>query len=80
MRAQKKLLLNEFVQAEVEQSDWLRITHGELGRTVTSGDTVLMRPDGSTAFDTPQHAFRVLAGAGIRCAVIEWDGLDALTE
>lgn len=35
---------------------------------------------GDTDFDTPQQAFRILAGAGIRCAVVEWDGLDALTE
>ena len=43
-------------------------------------DCVLMRPDGRTSFDTPQQAFRVLAGVGIRSAIIEWDGLEALTE
>ena len=37
-------------------------------------------PDGRTSFDTPQQAFRVLAGVGIRSAIIEWDGLDAITE
>lgn len=80
MRVKNKLLLNTFVQAEAVNPDMLRITHGEHGWTVASGDTVLMRPSGSTSFETPQQAFRVLAGVGIRCAVIEWDGLDTLTE
>lgn len=80
MKVKNKLLLDAFVQAEASTPDMLRITHGEHGWSVSSGDAVLMRLSGSTDFDTPQQAFRVLAGAGIRCAVVEWDGLDALTE
>lgn len=75
-----KLLLAAFVKAESVTPDMLRITHQEAGWCVSSGETLLMRPNGSTHFDTPQQAFRVLAGAGIRCAVIEWDGLDPFTE
>lgn len=80
MKVKSKLLLDAFAQAEALNTDWPRITHGEHGWSVSSGDVVLMRPSGSTNFDTPQQAFRILAGAGIRSAVVEWDGLDALTE
>ncbi|MBB2778566.1 UNVERIFIED_ORG: hypothetical protein HNP28_003917 [Comamonas terrigena] len=80
MPSPKKLLLNAFVELEAESIDRPRITHGEKGWSVTVTDCVLMRPDGRTSFDTPQQAFRVLAGAGIRSAIIEWDGLDAITE
>ena len=80
MPSPKKLLLNAFVELEAESIDRPRITHGETGWSVTGTDCVLMRPDGRTTFDTPQQAFRVLAGAGIRSAIIEWDGLDAITE
>ncbi len=78
MANERKLHLKEFVQAA--SPDTLRVTHDDPGWFVSSGDAVLMRPTGSTFFDTPQQVFRVLAGAGIRCAVIEWDGLDAITE
>lgn len=80
MQIQKKLLLNAFVQAEAVTPDTLRVTYGEDGWTVMGGDTVLMRPGGSTSFDGPEQALRVLASAGIRCAVIEWDGLEAHVE
>ncbi len=80
MPVKKKLLLEAFANSEAVSPDMLRILHGEHGWSVSSGDVVLMRPNGSTTFDTPQQAFRVLAGAGIRCAVVEWDGLDAFTE
>lgn len=80
MPSPKKLPLNAFVELEAESIDRPRITHGEKGWSVTGTDCVLMRPDGRTTFDTPQQAFRVLAGAGIRSAIIEWDGLDAITE
>lgn len=80
MPVKQKLLLHAFAQADAANPDTLRILHGEKGWSVSSGETVLMRPNGSTAFDTPQQAFRVLASVGIRCAVVEWDGLDALTE
>lgn len=80
MPEKKKLLLGAFARSEAVSPDMLRILHGERGWSVRSGDVVLMRPNGSTSFDTPQQAFRVLAGVGIRCAVVEWDGLDALTE
>lgn len=78
MAPKNKLLLNAFVKSA--SPDTLRVMHDDDGWLVSSGNAVLMRPSGSTYFDTPQQAFRVLAGAGIRCAVIEWDGLDALTE
>jgi len=58
-----KLLLAAFVKAENVSPDMLRITHEEAGWCVSSGNTLLMRPSGSTHFDTPQQAFRVLAGA-----------------
>jgi len=74
----KKLLLKAFVQAA--DPDTLRILHLESGWSVTSDDALLMRPNGRSSFDTPEQALRVLAGVGIRCAVIEWDGLDAITE
>lgn len=80
MKVKNKRLLDAFVQAEASSSDHLLITHGEHGWSVSGSDAVLMRPSGSTIFDTPQQAFRVLAGAGIRSAVVEWDGLDAFTE
>lgn len=80
MSPPKKLLLNAFVELEAQNAERPRITHGESGWSVAGADCVLMRPDGSTSFDTPQQAFRVLAGVGIRSAIIEWDGLDAITE
>ncbi len=80
MSSPKKLLLNAFVELDAQSSDWPRITHGENGWSVAGTNCVLMRPDGRTSFDTPQQAFRVLAGVGIRSAIIEWDGLDAITE
>lgn len=76
----KKLLLKAFVELEAQSTDRPRINHGESGWTVSGTDCVLMRPDGRTSFETPQQAFRVLAGVGIRSAIIEWDGLDAITE
>lgn len=86
MRAQKKLLLNQFLDAYLQSKsdNCIRVLHLECGWTVACGDavldTVLMRPCGSTVFDTPEQALRVLAGVGVRRAVIEWDGLDALAE
>lgn len=78
MRPPKKQLLHEFIAAA--NSDDLRIRHEAAGWVVRCGDAVLLRPSETTAFDTPLQAFRVLAGVGIRCALIEWDGLDALHE
>ncbi|WP_304350841.1 hypothetical protein [Comamonas testosteroni] len=80
MPSPKKLLLKAFVEQEADNTDRPLITHGESGWSVAGTDCVLMRPDGRTSFDTPQQAFRVLAGVGIRSAIIEWDGLDAITE
>ena len=80
MKSPKKLLLKAFVELEAQSTDRPRITHGDSGWSVSGTDCVLMRPDGRTTFDTPQQAFRVLAGVGIRSAVIEWDGLAPLTE
>ena len=80
MTSPKKLLLKAFVELEAQSTDRPRITHGDSGWSVSGTDCVLMRPDGRTTFDTPQQAFRVLAGVGIRSAVIEWDGLPPLTE
>ena len=75
-----KLMLEAFTTAEASNPDRVRITHGENGWSVNGNNSLLMRPNGSTTFDTPLQAFRVLAGAGIRSAVIEWDGIDAITE
>lgn len=75
-----KLMLDAFSTAEASNPDRVLITHGENGWSVSGSNTLLMRPNGSTTFDTPLQAFRVLAGAGIRSAVIEWDGVDAITE
>ena len=80
MTSPKKLLLKAFVELEAQSTDRPRITHGDSGWSVSGTDCVLMRPDGRTTFDTPQQAFRVLAGVGIRSAVIDWDGLAPLTE
>ena len=80
MTSPKKLLLKAFVELAAQSTDRPRITHGDSGWSVSGTDCVLMRPDGRTTFDTPQQAFRVLAGVGIRSAVIEWDGLAPLTE
>ena len=80
MKTPIKLMLDAFSAAEASNPDRLRITHGEKGWSVSGDNTLLMRPNGSTVFDTPLQAFRVLAGAGIRSAVIEWDGLDPLKE
>lgn len=80
MTPKTKLLLKAFVNAEDVSPDSLRIVHGQSGWIVTAGDRILMRPSGSTSFDTPLQAFRVLAGVGIRSAQIEWDGLDPLIE
>ena len=80
MSSPKKILLKLFAELEAQSPDRPLITHGENGWRVTGTDCVLMRPDGRTNFDTPQQAFRVLAGVGIRSAIIEWDGLDAITE
>ena len=86
MQFKRKLLLNAFVDAHVRSKNqgYIRVLHLEHGWTVACGDTsldtVLMRPGGSTSFDGPEQALRVLASAGIRCAVIEWDGLEAHVE
>ncbi len=80
MRSPKKLLLKAFAELEAQSTDRPRITHDENGWSVAGTDCVLMRPDGRTSFDTPQQAFRVLAGVGIRSAIIEWDGLDSASE
>lgn len=80
MSSPKKLLLKAFAELEAQSTERPRITHGENGWSVAGLDCVLVRPDGRTSFDTPQQAFRVLAGVGIRSAVIEWDGLNAITE
>ena len=80
MSSPKKLLLKAFVELEAQNTERPRITHCEKGWSVTGTDCVLMRPDGRTSFDTPQQAFRVLAAVGIRSAILEWDGLDAITE
>lgn len=80
MSSPKKLLLDAFAELEAQSSERIRITHGEKGWSVAGTNCVLLRPDGRTSFDTPLQAFRVLAGVGIRSAVIEWDGLDAITE
>lgn len=78
--APKKLLLNAFAALEAQSTERPMISLGENGWSVTGPDCVLMRPGGCTSFDTPLQAFRVLAGVGIRSAIIEWDGLDAITE
>lgn len=80
MSTPKKLLLKEFVELEARSTERPLITLGESGWSVAGTNCVLMRPDGRTCFDTPQQAFQVLAGVGIRSAIIEWDGLDAITE
>lgn len=73
MTSDTKLTLAAFVQ--VASPDTLRIIHRDTAWWVRSGDVVLQRPCGSTAFSSISEVFEVLAGVGIRCAVVEWDGV-----
>lgn len=74
----KKIQLNAFVK--VATPDRLRISHADGGWCVRSGEYVLMRPCGSAVFSSINETFGVLASAGIRCAVVEWDGVHAVTD
>ena len=78
IKSEKKLQLNAFVK--VATPDKLRVSHADGGWWVRSGEHVLMRPCGSTAFSSINETFGVLASAGIRCAVVEWDGVHAVTD
>ena len=73
MGADRKLKLDAFVRAA--SPDKLRILHRDTAWWVRCGDVVLMRPCGSTAFSSVNEVFEVLAGVGIRCATVEWDGV-----
>ena len=67
------LSINDFVQAASMED--LRVLHRDTAWWARSGKFVLMRPDGSTSFSSINQLLEVLAGVGIRCARVEWDGL-----
>jgi hypothetical protein len=67
------LSLHDFVRAF--EPEMLRILHRDTAWWVRSGKHVLRRPCGSTAFSSVEEAMGVLAGVGIRCALVEWDGM-----
>lgn len=70
----KKLTLQEFVSQA--SPDDCRIFHVGDGRwEVRCQAGVLAPPNGKTGFDDLIHLLSVLASVGIRCTVIEWDGL-----
>ena len=73
-----KLALRDFVRAADPSK--LRIIHRDTAWWVRSGDNVLQRPCGSTAFSSLDEALGVLASAGIRCALVEWDGIHPIED
>lgn len=73
--SKQSLELEAFVRAA--SPDTLRILHCDGAWSARSGPNVLLRPDGSTRFTDLVELLGVLASVGIRCTVIEWDGLEA---
>lgn len=72
----KKLTLQEFV-SQASPGD-CRIFHvGDGLWEVRCQAGVLVQPNGKTGFDDLTYLLSVLASVGIRCTVIEWDGLPA---
>lgn len=70
----QNLQLKAFVQAA--EPDTLRVLNGDGGWFAKSGEVTLQRPNGSKYFADLTHLLGVLASVGIRCCVIEWDGLE----
>lgn len=73
MSSDRELTLTTFVEAASPET--LRVIHRNTAWWVRSGDLVLQRPCGSTAFSSIDEVLQVLAGVGIRSAVVEWDGV-----
>lgn len=71
---QNRLKLDEFLREA--SPELLRILHSESGWWVRSGKAVLLRPTGSIFFTSLPGLLAILAGAGIRCATVEWDGVE----
>lgn len=67
------LKLDAFVHAA--DPERLRILHRDGGWLARSGEVTLERTDGSMFFADVTQLLGVLAGVGIRCCTIEWDGL-----
>ncbi|WP_454906702.1 hypothetical protein [Variovorax gossypii] len=74
----RKLILRDLVRQA--SPDTLRVVHRNAAWCAKSDDITLMRPDGSTSFSDLCELLGVLAGVGIRCAQVEWDGLPASNE
>lgn len=68
------LQLKAFVRAA--EPDTMRIIKGDGGWFARSGEVTLQCADGSKYFPDLTHLLGVLASVGIRCCVIEWDGLE----
>lgn len=72
----KNLTLQEFVSQA--SPDDCRIFHvGDGHWEVRCHSGVLAKPSGKTQFDDLVYLLSILAGVGIRCCDIEWDGLPA---
>jgi len=76
--AKRQLELLAFVDAA--EPTKLRIFNGDEGWFARSGDVTLSRPGGTIYFAELTHLLGVLASVGIRCCVIEWDGLDPMRD
>ena len=71
------LMLKEFVQAATP--DTLHIVYNEGYWEARCHHAVLTKPSGSIEFSNLPELLSDLAGVGIRCSKIEWDGLPDLT-
>jgi hypothetical protein len=71
----RKLILRDFVRQASPET--LRVVYRNAAWCAKSDEIALMRPDGSTSFTDLCELLGVLAGAGIRCSLVEWDGLPA---
>lgn len=72
----KKLTLQEFVsQASPDDCRIYHVGNGLWDVRCKAG--VLVQPSGKTGFNDLTGLLSILASVGIRCTVIEWDGLPA---
>ncbi|MCD5327875.1 hypothetical protein ACFFU8_09425 [Chromobacterium piscinae] len=72
----KQLTLKEFVsEASPDDCRIFHVGHGQWEVRCQAG--VLVQPNGKTRFNDLTYLLSVLASVGIRCTVIEWDGLPA---
>lgn len=69
----KSLKLQEFAQAATPET--LQIVYNEGYWEARCQHAVLLKPDGDVGFINLSALLSILAGVGIRCSKIEWDGL-----